>query len=376
MIRLSSVSSGSSELVATDTRPGRVEWIDCARAVCVVLVVVHHVVRQFVVEADGEWHAATSFWSELDTVLTPIRIPLFFLMSGLLAGRSLAGNGLEIRKRYVVPIYLYLVWSVLLAAREFVGPASGDDGQNPVTRFLAELILVCSGYWYLCALPLYFLVARCTRKLRLTYVLVPLVVLYLLRTVETETFADLSAHFTDSPSLIGSILANVVFFVVGARCRTEILAQATRRFGLAAKLAFLLAYALGVWAMYQTGFTLVSLVVSLVGIVIGIVFAVEASKLRRLRIVLTPVGSRTLPIYVLQFFFVSLLSFGWSKVGHRFLGLPDVFGWLYPVVTVAVVVSVSLIFYALSQRIGLKLLFEPPERLMKGRSIKRQGPSI
>ena len=59
----------------------RVEWIDLAKGVCIVLVVITHV---FLV-------SGVSFW--LDSKMTSIRMPLYFILSGLFFKSKVKSSG-------------------------------------------------------------------------------------------------------------------------------------------------------------------------------------------------------------------------------------------------------------------------------------------
>lgn len=82
----------------------RVEWIDLAKGVCIVLVVITHV---FLV-------SGVSFW--LDSKMTSIRMPLYFILSGLFFKQYEGFKGFLTRKtnKLLIPfLFFFIVTSVL-----------------------------------------------------------------------------------------------------------------------------------------------------------------------------------------------------------------------------------------------------------------------
>ncbi|WP_187328506.1 acyltransferase family protein [Rhodococcus sp. WS3] len=342
---------------------GRLAWVDVARGACVLLVVLHHVVRQFDAESDGPWRVAVGFWMSVDTVLTPIRIPLFFLISGLLASSKLLVSLNSAKMRYIVPLYLYFLWSVLLGVREFMPGQNSGSAFDTTTRIAASIALVCSGYWYLFALPLYFFLARLLYRWNRVSVLLLLAVPMIFRVPITDFFVDISVQLTGSPSLLGSVFANVIFFVIGAYYREQIIEFATGSDVVRLLFGFL-AYS-GLIGLYVwTNISVISLVASVIGIAFGITAAFLAGNSVFARW-LNYIGARTLPVYVLQFFFISVLAFVWSISGDRIESVITVGAFAYPVALTILITVVSLVFYRVAPSVRLGFLFEPPRWLVR-----------
>ena len=62
----------------------RVGWVDAAKGLCILLVVLGHAITEL--QAHGYY---TAQWAGINFFLGPIRMPLFFLLSGLFAGKAL-----------------------------------------------------------------------------------------------------------------------------------------------------------------------------------------------------------------------------------------------------------------------------------------------
>ncbi|MBY4207233.1 acyltransferase family protein [Rhodococcus fascians] len=342
----------------------RMHWVDVARGVCVLLVVLHHVIRQLAAEAPDGWRSAVVLWESVDEVLTPIRIPLFFLMSGMLVAGRASAPWPSAKSKLVVPAYLYVVWSVLLAAREFVPVGEGmhGSGASKLGAVLAEIVLACSGYWYLFALPIYFVVARYSVWVNRYILVVVLLVPLLFRSRISGFFVDLSSNFTESPSLLGSICVNVGFFVAGVRFKSEV-EKFAESSNVLWGVGLLATYIVAVSANVCLDLQILAILSSFAGILLGVCGArlVTSSISGN---VLQYIGARTLPVYVLQFFYISILSLVWSLSGDRADRLSIVAGFAYPLLLVAVISAVSLLFFNLASRSRLRYLFQPPKFLL------------
>lgn len=72
-------------------------------------------------------------------------------------------------------------------------------------------------------------------------------------------------------------------------------------------------------------------------------------------------GRRTLQIYVLHFPLVACLSLAAGRLAPPALAQRALFAWLYPPAMTAVAAGLSLLLLWLLLRLGLGLLFAPPD---------------
>lgn len=126
----------------------RFRWMDHLRAVAIVAVVFHHAVDAF-----PEWQrgAPPAAMTVIDLLLSPFRIPLLMLLSGMLLGRSLARPGRTYFAGKLRRIgWPYLVWTtiVLLLVGQLLN--LGD---------IWLILIPATHLWYLWALLWYYAVA-------------------------------------------------------------------------------------------------------------------------------------------------------------------------------------------------------------------------
>lgn len=141
----------------------REDWVDAAKGMAILLVVLTHAQT----ELAQVGHHLPAWAVAADTALGELRMPTFFLVSGLFAARALTDPIRSFARAKVTHFgYLYLLWSAFwLAALAGRAAASG----HPVGDTLAEPavgVLTAAGrLWYLVALPMFFIAARLMRRL-------------------------------------------------------------------------------------------------------------------------------------------------------------------------------------------------------------------
>ncbi len=106
----------------------RLAWVDVAKGMCILLVVMMHSTL-----GTGEAMGGEGFMHEVVAFAKPFRIPDFFLLSGLFLGRVIDRDWRLFADRRVVHFaYFYLLW-VLIQSVVKTGPivegASGIDGK-------------------------------------------------------------------------------------------------------------------------------------------------------------------------------------------------------------------------------------------------------
>ncbi|GAA2247388.1 acyltransferase family protein [Herbiconiux moechotypicola] len=292
--------------------------------------------------------------SELVSVVVdaslPLRMPLFFLVSGYLAARALWRPWAAVgRRRVWLLVYLYGVWIVLNALFDLARERLGHGGSVDPVRFVAEnLIEPQTALWYLYALVVFFLVTRLTRSWSLGAVLA----LGIAASVVGTTFFD---------GLPQHLLRSFVFYALAARA-PQIIDWVASRTGFAPLLATAASYAALTTLYFVTSIDFgVLLVAGAVGVALGIQLAVRLGA-KRIAAPFRYLGRHTLAIFLVHPFVFVLVNDFFLEFPEAAEAIRDrplvvaVYPWLLLAATLAVCVGLE----ALATRIGLGFLFTLP----------------
>jgi uncharacterized membrane protein YcfT len=137
-------------------RESRIKWVDYARGICIILVVMMHATLG--VEAayghEGWMHAVVEF-------AKPFRIPTFFLLSGLFAGRALHRDWRTFVDRKVLHfVYFYILWVTIQVGFKLPGYVI-EHGFGAALRLYALAFVDPFGsLWFIYMLPIFYLTTR------------------------------------------------------------------------------------------------------------------------------------------------------------------------------------------------------------------------
>jgi uncharacterized membrane protein YcfT len=353
----------------TATRP-RAAWPDAAKAVCILLVVLGHVAYILLDLAQAPWAAgAPPVWNDLDVLLRPLRMPLFFAISGLFAAAALARPWrLTLRPRVAQNLYLHVLWllvgfavSAAVAIPTFMAP-------ERLSEVPAAAATASTGLWYLYALAVYFVLARVTRTWPAA---VPVAAAAVLAVV---SFCGVLPGSGDTHSVV----ENLVWFLLGARFPGALRALAARQRPLlvlvvGGGLAVVLAAVRLVHPSVVVD-ALVEIPTRAAAVVVGVCLAVLLTqRLPRLSEPLLRLGRRTLPVYVahgivlllVQRPLAAVVDPAFGRLPHPALLLAVV---AYPLLVTASTVWACLAAHTLSRRIGAGWLFALPGGARPGAS--------
>jgi uncharacterized membrane protein YcfT len=267
----------------------REPWADVAKGACILLVVLWHVITKNYLQVD--WRLPVPLpgaWGLLGEQLLPLRMPLFFAISGMFAVTAITRPWRSIARSRVARFgYLYAVWLLIHTAVLALVPDFDTARATGPLQLLEQLTITPSNLWYLLALAVYFTVAKAARRLPTSLVL----------TVALALSAIVAAGLLATPGNRGGLLQNLVFFLAGVRLRPlmEGLARAAnwRRLALLGG-----GYALGLVVLYLAPAAVP--LVSVVAVAFGVTAAALAARSPVVARVLGDIGRRTLPIYVLH----------------------------------------------------------------------------
>ncbi|NJC12601.1 putative membrane protein YcfT [Micromonospora profundi] len=344
---------------AAPAASGRVRWADAAKGVCIILVVAWHVIVKDYLQID--WHLdvpVPGLWGALGEQFLPLRMPLFFTISGVFAANAVTRPWRRVaRSRVAGLLYLYALWLLIHTVVLAAAPDFPTDRATSARGLLEQLTITPSNLWYLYALALYFTLAKVTRRVPRALVLVPAAVLS----------AVAAAGLLNTPGNRAGLYQNLVFFLAGLHLRPlieEWAATATRRrlvLTCGAYTVVLVAMAaagaqrwFGVWP-----------VVSVVAVAFGVTAAARLCRWRVLGDWLATLGRITLPIYVIHMPVLALLHrllhspvSGLGRIGQGLVVLG------YPIVLTGLVIGLSLAIHRwlLAVRAGWLFALPGPRR--------------
>lgn len=331
---------------------GRLDWVDVAKGLCIVLVVMMHATLGTEEAMGGE-----GFLHPVVVFAKPFRIPDFFLLSGLFLGRVIDRDWRLFADRRVVHFaYFYLLWLVIQSLAKY-GALAQEGGPAAFLQHLATgLIEPYSTLWFIYLLAVFSVVTKLLRRVPPILLLGGAALLQILP-VPTEAY------------LVEEFCARYVYFVGGYLFAERIfdLAAAVRRHPGPA-LAGLAVWAVvnGWLATTPSGFpsypTLASLPV--VGLLIGSAGALAIVSVASLLVLaggpvteaLRTCGARSIVIYLAFFLPMAATRILLTKTG----AIPDI-GLTCLVVTL-VAVLVPLGFERAIRGTRLDFLFRRPRR--------------
>jgi uncharacterized membrane protein YcfT len=353
----SSLHSSTLPMAARKPAPAAVRsiWMDTAKGLCILLVVSWHVIWKSYLHLDwAEPGLVGAAWSAFGRALLPMRMPLFFLISGMLAVAAAARPWRTVARSKVARFgYLYLLWLLVHTLVLIWLPIPFDtEIARDAWELLEQATILPTALWYLFALALYFVIGKLVRGLPPALVLGAAFLFS----------AASSAGWIYSPANNATLYQNLFFFLAGLYLRRHVEDMARwaswwqvvgtgLAFGvcLLVLLRFDAMTVPGVWPLTST---------------VATIFAVLAmARVARWRIgnTLAKLGRRTLPIYLMH---LPMLAYAHWLLSLALPGLPGpvrlAMVLVEPVLLTALLVSLCLGAERLLLKINCGWLFDLP----------------
>jgi len=272
----------------------RLHWADIAKAGAIVLVVVYHVGSTGLSELTEGENAAKSAWAAVNAALVPVRMPLFFLISGVLAVGAIQRRWTEVwRKRVADLLWPFALWTLAFAVPYALAYATG--GITGTTLEAASWTFVAAGaYWYLPALIVFFLATWLLRNTPMV-LLGFAIALHAAAPMIRDALGD--AIDPDVRITIYRWATFLVWFALGATARKQIEYVAH----LPAYVAVVTAsvYVFAAILVYQYGWTLTP-VLNVLGVVTALIASAQFARFARPVRLGRYLAKRTLPIYLIH----------------------------------------------------------------------------
>ena len=316
----------------------RMAWVDVAKGACIVLVVLLHVTNKHVVRLDEASEAVRGGWATFGSWMRPVRMPLFFLLSGLLASKVLERRRPdEVRRKVVHSFELYVVWLALhtVVVDRRLRP---NVETNSIDGFLDALVMPSGNLWYLWALAVYVAALAVVPARWRGPLLAGLGLVWLATAVR---WWQLEPRPRD-------LLQYAGWFAVGAFVPSAVKGAVHRATGRGAVLA--VAAFVAATALLRPLGPVANPALQILGVMAGL--GVVALAKGPVAAGLAALGRRTLPIYVLHVPLLTIWAYVLREHGWRGGAPMDWLLWPYPVVVAAALIGVSLAIERMLRSIG------------------------
>ncbi len=332
----------------------RIDWVDYAKGICIVMVVMMHSVLGVEKAADQ-----TGFMHIFVAFAKPFRMPDFFLISGLFLSVVIDRDWRTYLDRKVMHFaYFYVLWVTIQFG--FKAPSlAAEAGWSQVgVMYLESFIEPFGTLWFIYLLPIFFVVTKLTRNIH------PLVIWLVAAALEMT-------HVATGWTVIDEFAARFVYFYTGYILADYVFALSDR----ARARPVLALLGLALWALVNGGLVasdasewpLISLALGLAGasaiIVTGTLLA-RAHWLNFLRFC----GEHSIVIYLA--FFLPMAA---TRTILLRSGVIHDIGLISLVVT-AVGVAGSLVIWRLALAVRANFLFERPDAFWI--APKKTAPSL
>jgi uncharacterized membrane protein YcfT len=327
--------------------PSRVAWVDAAKGLCILLVVLMHATLG-VEKATGDVSALNGFidWAK------PFRMPDFFLISGLfLAARIDRPWRSYLDSKVLYFAYFYGLWLTIQFATKAPGMIAADGVPATAAAYLTGLVQPWGTLWFIYMLAVFFVAAKLLDALPKALVWSAAALIYL------------AAPHTGW-LLVDEFAARFVFFYTGYWAAPAIFAFAA---SVATRPAILVAGLLAAWAglnwsLVESGWAFASgldLAVSSAGVAAVIAFSVLVTPTLLGRGLAT-LGRNSIKIYLAFPLFMGparIVALKFADV------VPD---WGAALISTTAGVAGALVLAALVANTRFGFLFERPAALSLG----------
>lgn len=338
----------------------RIDWIDVAKGMAILMVTAFHANNVL-----GWARVDTGQSEELHNFLSSCRMPLFFTVSGFFAHSALNGTWHSLwRRRLELYIWLFILWSTLFWLFAKVIPLDNDptfgaDLQDLIKAIVRPIVFI----WFLWCLAVFFvfakLTARVDSRVMLPAVLVISLIGFVIRMMPVQQ--GVLGFFQGSLAYVNA-LSYFIFFWAGTRYRDRILSLVPDGIGRVS--IALMAFVACRWGSLHVDSLLVRSSLRLLAAFAGVLLLLSVAKgiyrfVPKLGDWFRSVGSRTIPLYVLQ------IPVMWSVVVA--LGIRDFdFGHLQSFIHLPLAllaVGIINIIDKAATRLKLSWLFESPRTM-------------
>jgi uncharacterized membrane protein YcfT len=334
------MTSNGTSTVAARSAPGRIDWVDYAKGICIIMVVMMHSVLGVELAA-----GKTGFMHVLVAFAKPFRMPDFFLISGLFLPLVIDRDWRTYLDRKVVHFaYFYVLWVTIQFGFKAPAFAAETSWSHAGFLYLESFIEPFGTLWFIYLLPVFFVVTKATRQMP------PLAIWTIAALLE-------ALHIVTGWTVIDEFCARFVYFYSGYLFADYVFALSDRaRANPRLALAALALWAIIDGGLVMSGFSespLISLILGLAGACAIVTSATLLARMQWLT-ALRFCGEHSIVIY---------LAFFLPMAATRTLLLRA--GPFHDVGTISLIVSIAgvvgaLLLWRIALKGGAKFLFERP----------------
>src|SRR5712675_733097 len=191
--------------------PDRLDWVDYAKGICIVMVVMMHSVLGVELAA-GE----TGFIHPLVAFAKPFRMPDFFLISGLFLSVVIDRDWRTYLDRKVVHFaYFYVLWVTIQFGFKAPSFAAESSWSHVGFLYLESFIEPFGTLWFIYLLPVFFVVTKVTLRVP------PMAIWFAAAALEM-------LHVATGWTVVDEFCARFVYFYSGYLFATTVFALSNR----------------------------------------------------------------------------------------------------------------------------------------------------
>lgn len=333
-------------------------WVDAAKGVAIILVVLTHAYGySAIIGAESE------LWRSMNALFATLRMPMFFMLAGLFATSWIGRSWSELlRGKVILLMWVYLLWVIVRFLFFSLVPSLIYPSESgSLVRLFAQAVWSSMPTWFLYALAAFFVAAKALSKLRAITQLVAT------GAISIVFMADL---ITLPSSLWTGLAEYFFFFLLGAHGNSIIRTRAKTFGGKTVAFALVPIWIAAAWLCQQANLLDVigvRFALSILALPAGVGLGLLLSRGR----LTAYLGKNTMPIYLAH----SLVLGGVAVLlsGLPLDSLQTMAAWLTPALTVASV-AVSLGVHWLLMRMNVRGVYETPGWL--DRKIAPRGTSV
>lgn len=350
--------------MSTQERSGTILWVNTLKGACILLVILHHsIITTLIPSIDylSSGVLPAKMWEFFNKSVSPLRMPAFFFVSGLLASSSVVKKKWAdvFTKKVSNLVYLYILWGILqwLFIKKIITEPLGmqlSDAQNsayatsPIDFFIF-LFKASTSLWYLYALAGYFFFTKLFNTQKYLIIVIAIVLNYVS-----------SLGLIEGWGLV-SIAQNMVFFVIGVYLSEIIIGYSELKKKNIIPWIFIITLAL-INIKLGIGKNIFVCVTAIISSIIICKFLNSNFNMSWLNWI----GKNTLQIYVIhrifvEFFGITFLHLGIDDYWFKNTTYSLIWGVAFPIISVFLYTILSLFVWKLLNNGFGKVLFTHPK---------------